>query len=65
MINKLTQLQQDILHHADAFGVYDRTDSDLLPGLHFCPDWEDMVIAKGTPEWDACTCQIKKDLEAS
>lgn len=60
---QLTKMQQDILHDADVFGIISKRDAALVPGIHFCKDWNEMVIAKGTPEWDACTCQIKKDLE--
>lgn len=39
-------------------------DSDQIArGAHCCPEWDELMIYPGSPEWEACTCQVKKDLE--
>lgn len=30
------------------------------PTLHFCPDWDDLVIDKNDPEFECCLC-FKKE----
>lgn len=27
---------------------------------HYCPDWDFMPICPEDPEWDMCTCGVKK-----
>ena len=57
----LTAEQRQILAHADKSGSISDADRKKLPGFHFCPDWDEMAICKGTPEWDACTCDFRRD----
>lgn len=26
---------------------------------HYCPDWDQMWIDRKSPQWDACTCDVK------
>ncbi len=27
------------------------------PTLHFCPEWDEMLIEEGTPEFESCNCE--------
>lgn len=37
------------------------TSEEMNSGWHFCPDWDHMLICKGMPESDACTCNLVND----
>lgn len=59
----LTKAQQDVLTHADRFGIIRVGDDQICPEIHFCPDWDQMPICADSPEAEACTCgRIKKDM---
>ena len=30
--------------------------------LHFCPDWDELVISSSDPEFLCCTCFTKEEL---
>jgi hypothetical protein len=34
-------------------------------GSHFCPDWDELLITPGTPEWQCCICnkEVKMKLK--
>ena len=27
------------------------------PTLHFCPEWDEMLIEEDTPEFESCNCE--------
>lgn len=56
MTAELTDFQRRLIVEADKAGYITRWDADRLPGAHFCPDWDFMLVAHGMPEMDACTC---------
>jgi hypothetical protein len=45
-----------ILMRADKYGTLMYGDEDICPGIHFCPDWNDLPVFAGIPEADACQC---------
>lgn len=59
--SNLSDGQLRTLHKVDSTGAIWPSDREVLPGLHFCPDWDGLAICKLTPEWESCTCDIKKE----
>lgn len=53
---KMTPEQAKALRVIDKTGVIKVGDRGLLPGLHFCPEWDDMAIFDLSPEKGACLC---------
>ena len=37
--------------------VLSEDDKKLLPGLHFCPDWDHMLVINDCVEKASCTCK--------
>lgn len=57
----LTAEQSKILARADKFGTIEVGDDRICPGIHFCPDWDDLPVCADRPEADGCTCgRIKR-----
>lgn len=59
-VGQMTQEQKQRLQSVDKSGVYHAEDLDLLPGLHFCPDWDNLPVCDASPEKSGCTCDIGK-----
>jgi len=36
------------------------TQIELDQGWHFCADWDFMLVGPDTPEWECCTCIIRR-----
>lgn len=55
----LTKQQESLLYRAEMHGDHWMTNKDqaLLPGFHFCPEWDFMAICCDSPEWEACICE--------
>lgn len=51
------QRQKRLLDHADFGRPLTYEDLALLPGFHFCPDWDRLPICEDSPEWETCTCE--------
>jgi len=47
------QFSENMDHEAVLFEYYKRMG---MKALHFCPDWDYMVIHSLSPEFQACTC---------
>lgn len=43
---------------ADEYGTIDAEMRRLAPGIHFCPDWDDLAICDASPEKKCCTCRF-------
>lgn len=54
----MTHEQSKALRIIDKTGMIKVGDRDLLPGLHFCPDWDYQAIFDFSPEKDACLCHV-------
>ena len=44
------------LNKIELLGTINSFDKTLLPGEHFCPDWDDMAIFNESPEKSSCNC---------
>ena len=60
----LTPLQHGILDRLDRDPAAFITDSDkrACPGIHFCPDWDELPVCFDSPEIEGCTCALKERL---
>lgn len=58
--NNLTGEQITLLHHIDTYGFIPEDFRSVLPGVHFCPDWDGLPICDDSPEKEACTCPLIK-----
>ncbi len=58
----MTDEQKQILARADKFGAIYAGDEKICPGIHFCPDWDDLPVFIDSPEAEGCTCGRLKDL---
>lgn len=47
------KFSENMDHEAVLFEYYKMKD---MKALHFCPDWDYMVIHSLSPEFQACTC---------
>lgn len=56
--SRLTNKQRYQLHMVDLAGEISDEDRVVLPGIHFCPDWDQMAVCDDSPEKDCCTCKI-------
>lgn len=36
---------------------------EVSPTLHFCNEWDGLLIEEGDPEFEACLCLGKEDAE--
>ena len=62
-MDKLENYKKALLRKADLSGQIDSDAREFLPGVHFCPDWDEMAIYRESPEWECCTCAIRKELD--
>lgn len=62
-IKRLENYRAALLKRADLSGEIDQEAKHFLLGVHFCPDWDGMAIYKDSPEWECCTCQIRKEID--
>jgi carotenoid cleavage dioxygenase-like enzyme len=60
---KLTEEQIMVVYNSDDAGIITKEDKLKVPGIHFCHDWDGMVVAPGCVEWDICTCFNKSEKE--
>lgn len=58
--SKLSPRQLHQLHRVDRAGAINEEDRAVLPGVHFCPDWDEMAICDDSPEKDCCTCKLSE-----
>ncbi|MGN6769769.1 MAG: hypothetical protein ACTHJQ_07990 [Rhizobiaceae bacterium] len=56
-IEALTEEQAARLRVLDRTGVIMVSDWKLLPGIHFCPDWDHLPVCNASPEISGCTCR--------
>lgn len=55
----LTEQQAAILDRLDrCSGIIKQADREACPGLHWCPDWDDLPICDASPEKDGCSCRL-------
>ena len=54
----LTKSQKDLLMEIDRTGIFTEEDKETLPGLHFCPEWDDLPVCDDSPESSGCTCNL-------
>lgn len=59
----LTQEKIAVLRRIDKDGFFTQEDKRLLPGLHFCPEWDDLPISDECPEKSCCVCDEPEQLE--
>ena len=52
----LTREQRRALARIDRDETFDDEGRKLLPGIHFCPDWDYMPVFNDCPEKEGCTC---------
>lgn len=56
----LTEEQYRVLNIADRTGKCPTpTELKLVPGFHFCMDWDNLPICDDSPEKEACLCRVK------
>lgn len=60
MADKLTDEQARRLALVDRSGKFTDEDSILLPGLHFCPDWDFAAICDDSAEHETCACTDRR-----
>lgn len=46
----------DLIQYAEHHGEIPACFRDLEPTLHFCAEWDQMVICEHMPEFEACRC---------
>lgn len=56
MSNMPTSTTENHDHESILFEKYKQAGKT---GLHYCPEWDFMVIHDKSPEFDACTCDLK------
>lgn len=54
----MVDLHQLRLAWVDRKGTFTDEDKALLPGLHFCPEWDFQAICDSSPEIEGCTCGV-------
>ena len=52
----LTATQKYALHLIDIRNTITKEDRALLPGVHFCNDWDGLPVCDDSPEKSCCTC---------
>ena len=57
----LTDEELLVLHKVETLGKIEPMDREVLPGLHFCAEWDGLAIFNKTPEWELCICTGKPD----
>jgi hypothetical protein len=58
----LNKEQHKLLMKYDCSGEeINQKDLKILPGFHYCPDWDFMAMCDDSPEIITCTCEIIKD----
>ena len=50
----LTKEQTMLLFEIDRAEIFTEEDERILPGLHFCPDWDGLPVCDNSPEY--CNC---------
>ena len=58
----LTRLQKDLLMEIDRTGSFTEEDMKTLPGLHFCPEWDEIPVCDDSPESEFCKCNIPEQV---
>lgn len=54
----LTEAQKRAMTRIDRTGTMAPADRELLPGLHWCPDWDYLPVCDESPEKAGCTCNF-------
>lgn len=59
----LTYEQSQILRGIDAglTNMANKRIKKIVPGVHWCPDWDYMPICDDSPEKEGCTCNLKQE----
>jgi hypothetical protein len=52
--------RKDALYRIDKDGVITEEDRELLPGIHFCLDWDGLAIFEKCIEYPLCNCPHKE-----
>ena len=55
-MKELSVQQRFELAKADKWGTIEMGVDKICPGIHFCPDWDDMAVCIDSPEAESCTC---------
>lgn len=55
----MPQLTNEQIRDIESGGIIPTRLKEKDHTLHFCPDWDFMLIAHGDPEWEACCCDIR------
>ena len=50
------------LKQIDSVGVVTRNQGIKYPYLHWCHEWDGMLIDDSDPEFDCCLCYPKEDM---
>lgn len=56
---KLTEAQAKAIARIDRTGKIEPGDRELLPLLHWCPDWDYLPVCVDSPEIDGCRCSFE------
>lgn len=57
-MNRGQMLQLEKVNNSD---VINEEDKKILPGIHWCPDWDYLPVFDNSPEKVGCTCGTSQD----
>ncbi len=58
-MQEMTPEQSKLFNEIDQRGYITEDDLVILPGLHFCHEWDGLLIWDGLPaEMDCCICPL-------